>query len=989
MIPLSLGLVFSLAYFEYPGELLIYGSIEAGWQAQLTITSLSFVVLIFLLEQINRSRYREGVLRSFLSSSRVMPVLYYTLSASVILTYLTYYHSPENSQPLFLDATFFFLVGTIVAIGYVYYRAVRLVFSDLLEKLTIQQINKGIRLRAMDRERVQNSESIIRDRLPESVHVNNPPIRADPNQTVRSYDANETGLDGYVVDIDIDRLSTAISQAKDSLGESDDLFVNLKLGLEMQRGINLLSVYSDSTIAPSIPSEVIESTQEAIYCSKSLPWKTGDSIVEKNMSHISEETRRAITESNPVEVEANLERYSLLLESALELEQGSFVNSDEASKIVDGHVDSILREIYRIIEAVAESGVTEIVTAVRAEIFRFALKFHRRREPSRFQRTVGLYNSFYRNLSANPNVDSEALRSLLYSVDNLSTSIFASLKDADTPKDAESVGKNIADFYEVVDDMLRSALQLGDGETFNNLWELGQIGSYRVSDYRGIIDRTSAEYDQELRSSLVTLVHELSNDTISQIQDQGENSGGEDLLGRLPDFPKLVRLQNRLITAEIQIEVAQSIRDNFKKIQFVAASHAYRMQQVGDLEPTEFSKICQTSLSQYDVHGLIDGYTLAISKAPHGMSKWNWNDSNAFKNAWVEMPSDDEVLGEFFCYMMLILIDPDEYELDGITEYNNPLAEVEPKERKPPNLRSIISNIEKEDIAVELLSSADKFEFEERRRILQVMNTNARKILKERNRKAIADADIDDDLVAEFRDTYEEEFCQRFILRTVLDDLGQLNVVEYDKDTSPLPSGYSVNYPKIAFLPNHEVITHIGRDAQSHADTITSAWISDNRDNINEVEMDPEKPLPEKIAEVVRSEPANPNDSHALILSGVRARAAVRDSDYFQRGDGSTADSGVFTVDNNEIPTYYGGVEKYDFLLLIGELSALELVEYRNNGQVVDIEVDAISHESNSGDDSDRSEDNIIDRGQYVHLQIKHYAEFSTTSYFAVGGKVD
>jgi hypothetical protein len=72
VLPLGLALAFSLAYLTAPLGLSQFGSISAGWQAQLTITSLSFIVLIFLLDQIYRSRYREGVIQTFIKYEGVI-----------------------------------------------------------------------------------------------------------------------------------------------------------------------------------------------------------------------------------------------------------------------------------------------------------------------------------------------------------------------------------------------------------------------------------------------------------------------------------------------------------------------------------------------------------------------------------------------------------------------------------------------------------------------------------------------------------------------------------------------------------------------------------------------------------------------------------------------------------------------------------------------------------------------------------------------------
>jgi len=93
VVPLGLLTVFSLAYLQLPiVDLAQTGLIRHGWQAQLTVSSLGFIVLIFLLEQISRTEYREGVVQEFFASSWIMPVIYFTLASSGVVAYLYYYH---------------------------------------------------------------------------------------------------------------------------------------------------------------------------------------------------------------------------------------------------------------------------------------------------------------------------------------------------------------------------------------------------------------------------------------------------------------------------------------------------------------------------------------------------------------------------------------------------------------------------------------------------------------------------------------------------------------------------------------------------------------------------------------------------------------------------------------------------------------------------------------------------------------------------------
>lgn len=114
VIPLGFLVVAAVATLDLPvGAPVRPDLIQHGWQAQLTITSLSFIVLIFLLEQISRMQYREGVIQEFFASSRIMPVIYFTLAASGLVAYF-HFVQPAESMAALIDATFIIFIGTIL-----------------------------------------------------------------------------------------------------------------------------------------------------------------------------------------------------------------------------------------------------------------------------------------------------------------------------------------------------------------------------------------------------------------------------------------------------------------------------------------------------------------------------------------------------------------------------------------------------------------------------------------------------------------------------------------------------------------------------------------------------------------------------------------------------------------------------------------------------------------------------------------------------------
>jgi hypothetical protein len=72
-VTIALTLLIDISPLNSP----LWFTIDTVWQLHATIIGLSFVVLVFLLEIVSRSRLIEGVLEQFLRKSWVMPVLVY------------------------------------------------------------------------------------------------------------------------------------------------------------------------------------------------------------------------------------------------------------------------------------------------------------------------------------------------------------------------------------------------------------------------------------------------------------------------------------------------------------------------------------------------------------------------------------------------------------------------------------------------------------------------------------------------------------------------------------------------------------------------------------------------------------------------------------------------------------------------------------------------------------------------------------------------
>jgi hypothetical protein len=88
-----------------------------------------------------------------------------------LVAYLYFFHTPEEVPQLWINTTWFIFLGTVSGIGYVYYRVAKLVFSDPLDDLTLDQVQKGVEFQLRESDRQGLSQSILDRELPEFVSV--------------------------------------------------------------------------------------------------------------------------------------------------------------------------------------------------------------------------------------------------------------------------------------------------------------------------------------------------------------------------------------------------------------------------------------------------------------------------------------------------------------------------------------------------------------------------------------------------------------------------------------------------------------------------------------------------------------------------------------------------------------------------------------------------------------------------------------------------
>ena len=167
------------------------------WQVHATIIGLSFVVIVFLLEVVARSSLVEGVLKRFLRSSFILPVLLFSLTGSLSIGALYLYPalrvwiSPNHASAFFILTT--------LGILFVYYKIVNLILTDPTEEQPYDILRKNITADVSRVAQIQRYDEVLADELPEDAEIEAWPTPAGTNATAVT--AEDLGLNGTVVDI--------------------------------------------------------------------------------------------------------------------------------------------------------------------------------------------------------------------------------------------------------------------------------------------------------------------------------------------------------------------------------------------------------------------------------------------------------------------------------------------------------------------------------------------------------------------------------------------------------------------------------------------------------------------------------------------------------------------------------------------------------------------------------------------------------------------
>lgn len=925
--------VVSVAYLiTYFGNSPITGSVGTGWQAELTITGLSFIVLIFLLDQVYRTRYREGVIQEFLADSRAMPAIYFALMSSALLAYLHFYWSPEDVAPLVVNTAYTAFLGTVLMIGYVYFRVAKLVFSDPLDELTVEQVKKGVELQLQELDRQDISQEILQTAVPEFVVIGR-------SREGRLYTVDELSLKGYVSDIDLGALQEACLSEKERFEEHDlNLFIDVELGKELNQGVDLVYLVPDEGNRPELSPGFAEKLSQAIYCSPERPWRTGDVFVERNMAQIRESARTAIEELRQAGLEHYLKLYTGLLEYATDLNREIVEQYSGTPQPLSRLVNRVFRRFYPILEGVGRTGDSELINTVRREIFRISVMFHQQGETELFDKSVSLYSLFYQALVSSGEDNQNLVHGLLSSFQDLQTLLVASFRDARSRDEADQVVANIESYYDTLEDFLRIALEYGDAQTFNNAWNIGV-------DAFILVDSEMQIYDLEWE-----LEHAESEEEAENIEEELEYKRYEQ-------------------------ETVERFTSEFEVSRYTAAAWAYQMLKQGEL-PAEtfrviFSESIQNRYSSFSA--LNESYFRFFEQMRLDFFRWESDDADIFKGGQVSQPAVHGWLKEFYCIMGLILLDPDDFDLDDVDESENPLADLEVDRVTYPGFEESIEQVSKGDLEDVPVPDRVEDELEERKELFLAFDQQMEEILERKEEDYIIESELDPEKISNYKDSYEMEFEEQFVLRQVFTDLGWLDIKPYDEDDDPRQLVLNRGMPRGALIeePPTEYVSPVDREVRQHINGILEYWLDEG---VSKVEVEGHEQLLDAVEKVCEEE----GDVKAIVISSIRARQALTRSERFDFDFGDSENLlGGFEIDSEMVPVYTDSSRDFSVLVLTEPEPKPEITEYKKDGRIVDVKLKEITREllrEERGEEfEEMSEEEIREQLQGVWIHGYYY----------------
>jgi len=650
---------------------------------QATITSLSFIVLVFLLRLIQHSQHRKNVMHEYLAQSGIMPILYFTVISTGVITWIYFSQSPNNPTQFAINAAFYLTMGTIFSILLAYYLVVKISLQEI-DQLAIKKIKIGLKMMIWDYDRTNYYRTLLEKALPKGIRVG---VEGD-----RLFTAEELGLYGQILDINLAKLEQTF---KNENFKNSTIYLNIaasssgpNIGNNVQEEDDIILTDNEQIEVSRFSENFKRMLNQAIFCTSSRSFMNSEDQVNRNLDWLGEASRSAIQNRSPSGLRKHLDSYIDIIRfifESLEKEMESTNNFEELLEIKQDFSQSALRkiinriyfELNQIGEAIAKTQSYYLIKIFKNEIYSLTSLFHKKKRDIYFRKTVEMYWRFYEFLLSN-DVNKDLAKTILFSLENIQKVLLK--PDFEESESCEEINqyyeKQLKFWFNSLRHILRSSIKHSYPENFKEAWNLIQ------KQFRHL-EKMKSKTDLKCKKE-----------------------------------------KKRII---------DDIEEKVKKTKFLASAKIYQRFQEEKLDRDIFKEMFKKIRNEYsDFRDLTEIY-FELSKDPSVFSSWE-EEISFFKGAQTIESEIEDWKKEFYCVMSVILLEPNQFDSEDIDKNVNPMTDFDIKKTNYPDLKPVIQKISKENF-----KGIDEVEdvldqLKERKNLFKKLDENMEKHIKKKHK---------------------------------------------------------------------------------------------------------------------------------------------------------------------------------------------------------------------------------------------------------------
>lgn len=566
-----LSFLVDIAPLESPSGL----TIDTVWQIHATLIGLSFVVLVFLLEIVSRSRLVEGALAQLLRKSTILPILIYSLLGSLIIGLLSLYPALRADwiSPN-LPATIF--VGTVLSVLFVYWKVVTLVLTDEIDEEPYTILKENISSKIQEDTTIYEYDQLLAEALPNGVQTEKPLYPYYVGRT-DSLTADDLDLTGVVADIHAPTFAFGVSEivrignehqksaseedsnAKDSNDHGEDsgdqdedegepVQVRVKIGDNLQDFSSILY----------IDSEFFHDEMESVYpiLAASILTRTGsgrgDNVrtIYKYTDFIDQEGKRIVRNSKTRSFLRFLEQYEdVVLHSFHELDDARFLIEEHRYTDADLPFYDLDQILFRVFEESIEEMNREFANHVLGLVAKLIQKTTELELYGAYRRYMNLYSRFYFAITLRDDLISDNFATEL--IDTLIEQLRFSTRhgmevDFDIFDDLDGFDIHIESYSEVALEeahkMFKYAFENKDARGFTKIWNALSVprnqGNYAVR-------QTVRREQRDMRFNAAAMTYDIAKEH-EEYQDTFESIYNRCILKTYRNVPELFEIYFRI-----------------------------------------------------------------------------------------------------------------------------------------------------------------------------------------------------------------------------------------------------------------------------------------------------------------------------------------------------------------------------------------------------------------------------------------------------------